>query len=101
MMGEMAEDPGLSLRMREFYRNALARPARAERRSVPRPQGSAEPVELFWTRVTGKLSNDKEIHLICLAYISDMGMLSPAYIPFGGIRQHQPSMMVSLDHSMW
>jgi len=102
VLAEMAEDPGLSARMREFYRNALARPARAERREVPpRPGAEHEPVQYFWTRVSGKLSNESEIHLICLAYMSDMGMLSPAYVPFGGIRRNQPSMMVSLDHSMW
>uniref|UniRef100_A0A7S4Q790 Acyl-CoA thioesterase II n=1 Tax=Alexandrium monilatum TaxID=311494 RepID=A0A7S4Q790_9DINO len=103
ILAEMAEDPGLSARMREFYRTSLSRPARAERRQVPRPRSLAdnEPVEWFWTRVAGKLSDDVEIHLICMAYMSDMGMLSPAYVPFGGIRRNQPSMMVSLDHSMW
>lgn len=100
---ELASDPRVSGRMREFWRQSLARPARAERRAAPAPEGSdpKEPVEYYWTRVHGRLGDSTEIHLICLAYMSDMGMLSCAYQPFGGIRENQPSMMVSLDHSMW
>lgn len=104
ILQDMANNPNFSYRMREFYRQTLARPARAERRAVPRPVDidPLEPVEFYWTRVSGRLSGDhSEIHLICLAYMSDMGMLSCAYAPFGGIREQHPSMLVSLDHSMW
>lgn len=103
ILQEMSNDPRLSARMREFYRQTLARPARAERRAAPAPEGMdpREPVEYYWNRVRGRLGDNKEIHLICLAYMSDMGMLACAYAPFGGIQRNQPSMMVSLDHSMW
>jgi len=102
-MEDLTNDQKLSARMREFYRQSLARPARAERRMAPPPPGVGpeEPVEHIWTRVSGRLGNTTEIHLICLAYMSDMGMLECAYKPFGGLREQPPDMMVSLDHSMW
>lgn len=103
VLEEMAESPRLSRQMRAFYRKSLSQPARAERRAVPPPEGAdpLEPVEYYWTRVRGRLSDTREIHLICLAYMSGMGTLSAAYVPFGGIGCNQPSMMVSLDHAMW
>eukprot|EP00405_Crypthecodinium_cohnii_P016559 CAMPEP_0206458510 /NCGR_PEP_ID=MMETSP0324_2-20121206/23615_1 /ASSEMBLY_ACC=CAM_ASM_000836 /TAXON_ID=2866 /ORGANISM="Crypthecodinium cohnii, Strain Seligo" /LENGTH=342 /DNA_ID=CAMNT_0053929867 /DNA_START=24 /DNA_END=1052 /DNA_ORIENTATION=- len=100
---ELARDERLSARMREFYWQSLARPSRAERRVVP-PQATDDPldtIEHVWTRVNGRLGDTTEIHLICLAYMSDFGMLQCAYKPFGGFRDQPPAMMVSLDHSMW
>ncbi|CAE8707409.1 unnamed protein product, partial [Polarella glacialis] len=93
----------LNERMREFYTNYLTSPARAERRLAPPLEGADpfDPVERYWTKVTGRMSDDQELHLICLAYMSDMGQLTPAYVPFGGMQRNLPSMMVSLDHSMW
>jgi len=100
---ELANDPRVSRRMRDFWRQSLARPARAERRAAPAPHGvdPKEPIEYYWTRVSGRLGDSTEMHQICLAYMSDMGMLSCAYQPYGGIRENPPAMMVSLDHSMW
>lgn len=103
MLLDMINDQTVPSGLRQFYKSALSWPARAERRATQPPAGTdpLEPVTMFWTRVSGRLSNDREIHMVCLAYMSDMGMLSCAYVPFGGIRQHPPAMMVSLDHSMW
>jgi len=99
----LADDPRNSERMRKRWQQELAAPTRAERRMAPAPEGSdpSDPVEFHWTRATGRLSDDREIHLVCLAYMSDYDMLLSAYRPWGGIYANRPSMMVSLDHSMW
>lgn len=97
---ELSEDRQFSPRVRQFYRDNLARPQRAERRIVPVLDPN-DPVEYCWMRVRGKLSDEREIHLVCLAYMSDTSMLTCAYVPFGGKRNNPVSMMVSLDHSMW
>jgi len=99
----MAEDQRVPPKMRDLFRKRLEQPASAHRRPVPplASETGREPVERFWMQVTGELSDDPIIHLVALAYMSDMGMLGAAYPPFGGLPRNQPSMMVSLDHSMW
>lgn len=72
-----------------------------ERRVVPKPEGEdpMEAIDYKWIRIRGRLSSRRIMHLIAISYMSDIGMLDPAYVPFS--RSVRPSMMVSLDHAMW
>lgn len=102
LMEERAGDPELPERMREVIRQRLDGPARFDRKPIPAQAGSElEPMDRYWMRVHGRLSDSPMLHVISLAYMSDAGLLSPALKPFGGIQNVTPDMIASLDHSMW
>lgn len=98
------EDFLSNAKMPEHLRNELQKildqPARVDMRVV-RSKESREPIRRYWLRCLGRLSDEPNVHLSCLAYMSDMGLLSAAFMPWGGTEKLRPNMMVSLDHSMW
>jgi len=101
---ELSMDPSVPEKRREYYRVVSEQPVRVENREVPLAEDSArspEPTSYQWRRVVGRLPSEPQVHVASLAYMSDMGMALPAYAPYGGIRGNEPSMMASLDHSMW
>lgn len=87
--------------MRDEIKKILEQPARVDMRVVRSKEESKEPVRRYWLRCLGRLSDEPNVHLSCLAYMSDMGLLSAAMMPWGEVHRLRPSMMVSLDHSMW
>mmetsp|Transcript_13023 Transcript_13023/g.32569 ORF Transcript_13023/g.32569 Transcript_13023/m.32569 type:complete len:335 (+) Transcript_13023:23-1027(+) len=104
IMRELLEDPTSAVpdQMRQLFLKRINGPQRIERRQVPKEEADVlEPVHWYWTRSPLKLDDDPSTHKVCLAYLSDMGMITAAYGPFGGWEQNRPNMVVSLDHSMW
>lgn len=102
ILEEKVGNPSLPERQRQMLRQRLDGPARFDRKMVP-PQSGAElePVDRYWMRVHGRLSDSPKLHVISLAYMSDVGLLRATLRPFGGWLAAAPDMAASLDHSMW
>lgn len=100
MMEEMVRSDKFPERLRQAYKERLAQPVRMRRAVVP-TKDPTQPVERYWSRVEGRLGDEHQVHLTCLAYMSDNGLAPCAYVPFGGMFRSPPVMMASLDHTMW
>mmetsp|Transcript_54298 Transcript_54298/g.129395 ORF Transcript_54298/g.129395 Transcript_54298/m.129395 type:complete len:333 (+) Transcript_54298:96-1094(+) len=101
---DMARDEKLSQKVRERFQRILETPHKFERRRARMPGvDPKEPVEWVWMKVRGQLGDNVESHLASIAYMSDAGLLDPAFRPAGGFfgSRSKLSMIVSLDHSMW
>jgi len=104
ILTELSNDPSVTEAKRQLYKVASEQPVRVENRDVPlaeRLARSPEPTQYQWRKVVGRLASEPQVHVACLAYMSDMNLALPAYAPYGGFRGNEASMMASLDHSMW
>ncbi|WP_176451638.1 acyl-CoA thioesterase [Enemella dayhoffiae] len=60
------------------------------------PEGGVE-TRMLWMRCTDALPEDARFHQKALAYISDLGLLSAAFLP----NPETPAGLASLDHALW
>jgi acyl-CoA thioesterase-2 len=57
-------------------------------------------IDHIWLRARGKLPDDRNLHRVLLAFVSDMSLLDTALLPHGkSIFSHVQ--VASLDHAMW
>lgn len=60
-----------------------------------------DPRQRVWLRTTGPLPDDPELHLVVLAYASDMSLLDAATMPHAATYFDHSMQIASLDHAMW
>jgi len=59
------------------------------------------PVRNIWFKVKGSIPDDKRLHQVILAYISDYHLMSTAALPNRSKMSPISHFMASLDHAMW
>ena len=59
------------------------------------------PVKHTWLKTREQLSDQEEVHLAMLAYMSDLDFMSTSMLPHGGRRLRDQIYGASLDHAIW
>lgn len=59
------------------------------------------PIKHTWLKARDPLSDDQEIHLALLAYMSDLDFMSTSMLPHGRNLMRGQMQGASLDHSLW
>ncbi len=88
-------------KMRRFLRERRPfefRPVNAVDILDPQPQ---EPVKHVWVRAADNLPEDRALHQVLLAYVSDYELLGTSTLPHGLPFGRGKVMMASIDHAMW
>jgi len=63
--------------------------------------GAHPPYKHTWLRAREPLSDNPEVHLALLAYMSDLDFMSTSMLPHGRNLMRQMVQGASLDHSLW